>query len=50
MKVLINSYACSPYKGSEPGMGWNFVDALSKDNDVYVITEKKSLKEDITRF
>ena len=41
MKVLINSYACSPYKGSEPGMGWNFIKALSLQNELHIITEEK---------
>ena len=39
MKILINCYACSPYGGSEPGMGWNFVNSLSKYNELHIITE-----------
>ncbi len=41
MKILINCYACSPYKGSEPGMGWNFVRCLSKMHELHIITESK---------
>lgn len=41
MKILINCYACSPYKGSEPGMGWNFVRCLSKKHELHIITESK---------
>lgn len=41
MKVLINCYACSPYQGSEPGMGWNFVKCLSRLHELHVITESK---------
>ena len=41
MKVLVNAYACSPYQGSEPGMGWNFVKCLSKNHELHVITESK---------
>lgn len=45
MKILINSYACSPYKGSEPGMGWNFVKNLSKLHELHIITESKFQKD-----
>lgn len=41
MKILISCYACSPYKGSEPGMGWNFVRCLSGIHELHVITESK---------
>lgn len=41
MKILVNCYACSPYKGSEPGMGWNFVRCLSKKHELHIITESK---------
>lgn len=41
MKVLVNCYACSPYKGSEPGMGWNFVKGLSAHHELHVLTESK---------
>ena len=49
-KVLINAYACSLYRGSEPGMGWKFVDALSNIAQVHVITEKGEFEEDIKRY
>lgn len=39
MKILINCYACSPYQGSEPGMGWNFVKCLSCYHELHIITE-----------
>lgn len=37
--VLINAYACSPHWGSEPGMAWNWIVALSRYCEIYVITE-----------
>lgn len=49
MKVLISCYACSPYKGSEPGMGWNFVKCLSKMHELHIITESK-FKLDLDRY
>lgn len=39
MSVLINAYACSPNMGSEPGMGWNWILAIARHCEVYVITE-----------
>ncbi len=49
MKVLVNCYACSPYQGSEPGMGWNFVKCLSLSNELHIITETK-FKTDIEKY
>lgn len=39
LKILISAYACSPEKGSEPGMGWNWCIHLAKYCEVHVITE-----------
>ena len=49
MKILVNCYACSPYKGSEPGMGWNFVKALAPLYELHIITESK-FKDDLDRY
>lgn len=49
MKVLVNCYACSPYQGSEPGMGWNFVKCLSRMHELHIITESK-FKADLDRY
>ncbi len=49
MKVLLSCYACSPFKGSEPGMGWNFVNSLSKYHELYVISEGK-FQQDIEQY
>lgn len=38
MKVLISAYACEPERGSEPGVGWNFVKEMSKLHELWVIT------------
>ena len=39
ISVLINAYASSPHWGSEPGMAWNWIVALSRYCEIYVITE-----------
>lgn len=36
--ILVNAYACEPFKGSEQGVGWNWVLQLAKENVVHVIT------------
>lgn len=39
MKLLISAYACEPGKGSEPGVGWNWVQALARRGyKVHVLT------------
>ena len=45
MTILINAYACSPNMGSEPGMGWNWVLAIARHCEVYVITEGEFQKQ-----
>ena len=45
MKVLINAYTCSPYRGSEHAVGWNYIKGLSISHELYVITESKSYKD-----
>ncbi|OEK07756.1 hypothetical protein A8C32_14790 [Flavivirga aquatica] len=49
LKILVSCYACSPYRGSEPGMGWNFIKTLSKHHEVHVITEKEKWEKDIKK-
>ncbi|MBE9004350.1 glycosyltransferase family 4 protein [Fortiea sp. LEGE XX443] len=38
MKILISAYACEPAQGSEPGVGWNVVQELSKYHQIWVLT------------
>ena len=43
MKLLVSAYACEPGKGSEPGVGWNWVQAqVRRGYDVYVITRSNN--------
>lgn len=48
-KILVSAYACSPYEGSEPGMGWNFLNILTDQYEVDLITETK-WKRDLERY
>lgn len=38
MKILLSAYACEPDKGSEPGVGWNWVKQIARFHEVWVIT------------
>src|SRR5947207_1788204 len=38
MKVLLSAYACAPGRGSEPEVGWNWVQQWARLHDVWVIT------------
>ena len=38
IKVLVTAFACSPDHGSEPGIGWGWVRALSNVCDLTVLT------------
>lgn len=38
MNILISAYACEPSQGSEPGVGWNVVQEVSKYGNVWVLT------------
>ncbi len=49
LKVLISAYACSPYKGSEPGVGWGFINVLAQRHDLWVIVEEEKFRADIER-
>ena len=39
MKVLVNAYSCSPFRGSEPGMGWNWCINMARYCELFIITE-----------
>jgi len=50
LRILVSAYACSPGRGSEPGMGWNFVLGLSRFHEVHVIAEKLKWEKPVTEF
>lgn len=41
-KILVSAYACEPDKGSEPGVGWHWVEAISNENEAWVITKSNN--------
>lgn len=50
MNILINAYACSPSRGSEPGVGWGFLYEISKYHKVTLITEKYEFESEIKNW
>ncbi|MGN0521036.1 MAG: glycosyltransferase family 4 protein [Eubacterium sp.] len=45
MNILLSSYSCNPFHGSEDGIGWHWVLELSKnfskpDDKIYLVTKK----------
>jgi glycosyltransferase involved in cell wall biosynthesis len=50
LKILVCAYACSPVKGSEPGVGWGFVHAMARYHDLWVIVEEEKFRKDIADF
>lgn len=43
MNILLSAYACEPFRGSEPAVGWNWAQELSKQgHKVYVVTRKNN--------
>ena len=50
LKILVSAYACAPNKGSEPGMGWNFVMGLSNFHELHVIVEKRKWEQPILEY
>lgn len=44
LKVLVSAYACEPYQGSEPGVGWNWIRQIARFHDVWVLTRSSNRK------
>lgn len=40
--ILATAYAVNPYKGSEDGMGWNFIQQIARFNKVIAITRENN--------
>jgi glycosyltransferase involved in cell wall biosynthesis len=41
-RVLVSAYACEPCVGSEPGVGWQMVQAISARHEAWVMTRKNN--------
>ena len=49
-RVLMLAYACSPFRGSEPGVGWQRAVEMAKHCELWVITEEVEFRGDIERY
>lgn len=52
LKVLASAYACEPDKGSEPGVGWNWVKQIARFHEVWVITRannRESIEKELSK-
>jgi glycosyltransferase involved in cell wall biosynthesis len=41
-RILISAYGCEPLKGSESGVGWNWILQLAKSNELHVVTRRNN--------
>ena len=39
MKILVVAYACNPYGGSEPGVGWTALNRIARNHEVCLLTD-----------
>ena len=49
-KILVCVYACSPHRGSEPGMGWNYLRLVATGREVWAIVEEEKWESDIRKW
>jgi len=52
LKILVSAYACEPEKGSEPGIGWNWVRQIARFHQAWVITRannRGTIEQALTR-
>jgi len=53
MKVVVCAYACEPDRGSDPGVGWNWVRQIARFNEVWVITRsnnRHTIEKHVSKF
>ena len=49
-RVLVSAFACNPYRGSEPGLGFHYVRALAHHCDLTVVTEEIENRDALESF
>jgi glycosyltransferase involved in cell wall biosynthesis len=54
LRILLSAYFCSPYKGSESGLGWNVASRLARHHDVTVLcgdlSAEQPTRKDLERY
>ena len=49
MKILYDCFSCSPYYGSDEGIGWNWPFYMRKHHEVWVLV-RNDRKHDIDKY
>lgn len=49
-KVALICYACSPYQGSEAGVGWGILSNLAKEMEVIAFVESEKFEQDLQKY
>lgn len=49
LRILVSAYGCEPNKGSEAGVGWNWVEIMARHYELWVVTRKNN-KENIDSY
>ena len=44
-KILVSAYGCEPFRGSEAGVGWNWILQMARFNEIFVIARKNDKKK-----
>ena len=50
MRILLSAYACEPYRGSEPGIGWNWALEMQRQGNDLVVLTRANAREKIEAF
>lgn len=50
MNILMSSFNCSPYKGSENSLGWNWIYTAAKEGNTISVLTWSINKEDIEKY
>ena len=45
VKILLNAYACHPDQGSECAVGWNWLLKISREHEVWLLTESNRFEQ-----
>lgn len=49
LRVLVSAYACHPHEGSEPSVGWHWLQCIAQRHDVWLLTEAQRYAEPVAQ-
>ncbi|MFC5412574.1 glycosyltransferase [Larkinella bovis] len=50
LNILVSAYACEPNKGSEPGIGWNWIVQIAERGHLVWVLTRRNNKENIEKY